>query len=397
MFLVALPIGAVVLTSDAGAAVALGLLLPVMQDLLGGGGSVHISPSDVILVLIFLRLLLEGSRTRQLAELRALRPVRLPLLQYLVFVLILLALHFDGAGILKTLQRFELLGLPLLAGAFIALRGQETRFLKAYIVGSTVLAVVWPVLHNTSFGAEFQKNPVGQVIANAVLILISVRQLRRFLPCLPLLAIGLGLTASRGAVVSVAAGLVVLSLYSFATNPRVAVARSLALVVAGAVAYGLLPASTQSRLTTFSTSSVTAASYPILAREAYARDAGRIISAHPWTGIGVGNYLTTSLVYGSTTDPHDVILLQAAEGGYLFAVSFVLLVLGALVCLWHLRGNWLAPAAAAVMAATVAHGLVDVYWVRVTPVLSWTLLGIVMAQASAHRLRLTANPAAADG
>ena len=37
----------------------------------------------------------------------------------------------------------------------------------------------------------------------------------------------------------------------------------------------------------------------------------------------------------------------------------------------------LAPVAAGVLVATVAHGLVDVYWVRVTPVLGWLLVGMV--------------------
>ena len=37
----------------------------------------------------------------------------------------------------------------------------------------------------------------------------------------------------------------------------------------------------------------------------------------------------------------------------------------------------LAPVAAGVLVATAAHGLVDVYWVRVTPVLGWLLVGMV--------------------
>jgi hypothetical protein len=34
------------------------------------------------------------------------------------------------------------------------------------------------------------------------------------------------------------------------------------------------------------------------------------------------------------------------------------------------------PAAAGVLIATVAHGLVDVYWVRGTPILGWLLVGM---------------------
>ena len=45
--------------------------------------------------------------------------------------------------------------------------------------------------------------------------------------------------------------------------------------------------------------------------------------------MGVGNYLAGSATnLTQATDPHDVILLEAAEGGYIFAASFILLVVG---------------------------------------------------------------------
>ena len=72
-----------------------------------------------------------------------------------------------------------------------------------------------------------------------------------------------------------------------------------------------------------------------------------------------------------------MLLLQAAEGGYVLAAAFVLLILGSVLALYRMRAVELAPAAAAVLVATFAHGLVDVYWVRVTPVLSWLLVGMV--------------------
>ena len=43
--------------------------------------------------------------------------------------------------------------------------------------------------------------------------------------------------------------------------------------------------------------------------------------------------------------------------------------------LFRLRRIALAPAAAAIVVSTAAHGLVDVYWVRGTPVLGWLLVG----------------------
>jgi len=92
----------------------------------------------------------------------------------------------------------------------------------------------------------------------------------------------------------------------------------------------------------------------------------------------------------SSTDPHDVVLLQAAEGGWAFAGSFVVLVLGGVLALIRLRRVDLAPAALGVLIATVAHGLVDVYWVRGTPVLSWLLVGMVCA--GAYRARVGPAP-----
>ena len=100
--------------------------------------------------------------------------------------------------------------------------------------------------------------------------------------------------------------------------------------------------------------------------------------------MGVGNYLINSSVGASTTDPHEVILLQAAEGGYGFAAAFLILIFGASAVLYRMRLLDLAPAAAAVLLATFIHGLVDVYWVRGTPVLSWLLLGMVCGMY-AHR------------
>ena len=59
-----------------------------------------------------------------------------------------------------------------------------------------MLAVVSP-LHD--FGV--QKNPVGQMIANAILLIVAVQKLRALLPLLLILVPGLFLTQSRGALV----------------------------------------------------------------------------------------------------------------------------------------------------------------------------------------------------
>jgi hypothetical protein len=149
------------------------------------------------------------------------------------------------------------------------------------------------------------------------------------------------------------------------------------------VIYQSLPSDVTARLTSFTGASGSSGAYNIDVRFQYARDAEQLIAAHPWTGIGVGNYLAGDAASGTqTTDPHDVILLEAAEGGYGFAASFVLLIGGAAFALRRLRRVELAPAAVAVLLATAAHGLVDVYWVRGTPVLGFLVVGMACGLAA---------------
>ena len=152
-------------------------------------------------------------------------------------------------------------------------------------------------------------------------------------------------------------------------------------VVLAALAFGtfvLLPAALQARLTTFSPGTGSPGAYALSIRQQYRTDAEHIIAAHPLVGIGVGNYYAGNPYRGTpTTDPHDVLLLQAAEGGYLFAVSFVLLIFGCVLALGKMRNVDIAPAAVGVLLATAVHGLVDVYWVRGTPIFSWLLVGMV--------------------
>jgi ABC-type amino acid transport system permease subunit len=66
----------------------------------------------------------------------------------------------------------------------------------------------------------------------------------------------------------------------------------------------------------------------------------------------------------------------------------VILIIGTSLALLRLRHTDLAPAAVGLLVATAAHGLVDVYWVRGTPVLSWLLVGMASACAyQAHHER----------
>jgi hypothetical protein len=373
------------------AAVLLGASIPALQDLTGDRLGLHVAASDVVLVLFAIRLFADAAVSRNLPILRALRPVRFPVVQYACVIGLLLVAHPGLIPVLKSAQRLELIVLPLLIGAAVAFRNDHMLVLRVYVFATTALAVIWPVLDSLGLQGQLQKNPTGQLIANAILLLVAVRDLRPLVLCMPVLVTGLALTASRGAIISLVLGIAVIAVMYRSHNLRVIVARSVLVVVAAIVVYQWLPTEVRSHVTNYSSQVNTASSYPIYVREEYRHDAERIIAAHPWTGVGVGNYLAGNFATGtSTEDPHNVVLLQAAEGGYVFAVSFFLLIAGAAFALWRLRFVYLAPAAAGVLIATVMHGLVDVYWVRGTPVLSWLLVGMVCGLAAKRRLESSA-------
>jgi len=298
---------------------------------------------------------------------------------------LLLFVHSGPGNFAKSGQRFELFLLPLVIGAYAALKGRHIPLLQAYIVATTVLAVLWPF-----DDLNFQKNPVGQMIANAILLLVGVPALRRLLPLLVLLVPGLFLTQSRGAIVGAVIGVVVLLLVQ-GFRHRSLLARGFALAVLAVGMFALMPPELQERVTTFSAKGNSRAAWALRFRQDYYyRDAKRIISEHRWTGVGVGNYReAVSFSQVPAGDPHQVLLLQAAEGGYLLAATFVLLVVGAIVALRRMRQVDVAAAAAAVLAATVAHGMVDVYWVRGTPVLGWLLVGMACGGLALLRQRET--------
>lgn len=388
LFLVGIPVALaaafLVFASSKLAAVLLGASIPEIQDVTGGHLGLHVAASDVVLVLVAARLFADAAVSqRRLGILGAVRPVRAAFVQYGWLILVLLVLHFGFGSAVKSVQRLELLVLPLLAGVFLALRRDHMLVLRAYVLAATLLAVVWPVLNSHGLAGQFDKNTTGQLVACAILLLVAVRGLRRLLICMPLLVLGLALTASRGSVLAVAVGVAVLSVMLGGRSRQMLIARTVMILVLGVVVYQFLPGDVTAHLTDFSGAGSSSNAYNIDIRYQYDHDAEALIAAHPWTGIGVGNYLAGSAADGTqTTDPHDVILLEAAEGGYLFAASFLLLIGGAALALWRLRRVELAPAAAAVLLATVAHGLVDVYWVRGLPVLGFLLVGMVCGLAA---------------
>jgi O-Antigen ligase len=359
--------------------VLLGASIPLIGTLTGGAGF-NLAPSDLLLLLAGAAVFFQAVATDSLPGFGALRTVRGPVLQYSVFMVLLLSAHFGVADFLKTGQRFELFLLPLVVGAFAAATDRHLSLLKAYVIAATAVAVVWPLDHGLG-----QKNPVGQMIANALLLLVAVRGLRRYAPLAFILVPGLLLTGSRGAVLASLIGLVLI--VAFQTGrARGVTPRVLLVAVCGIAVFFVLPTALQTRLTTLAPGEGSASAYSIKIRQQFSAAAKVVIHEHPWVGVGVGDYRAPGAPPGSPPqDPHNVLLLQAAEGGYGFELSFMILVAGIALALYRTRAAELAAAAAAILLSTVAHGFVDVYWARATPVLGWTLVGMACAMASKAR------------
>lgn len=371
----ALPLFVWLVERPAAAVVPLFAAIPIMYDLTGGRGGFHLAVSDVLLSVAFAGIVLGGMLAGAVPSAQVLKPVKSPVLQYAVVLAILLTVHLGLKDAAQTGQRLELFAIPLVVGAFTVLAGKELPALKAYIVGASVLAVLWAVSHDAILG---QKNPIGQMIGNALLLLVGLPQLRRYAPFGLVLIPGLLLTGSRGAVVGTVVGLVVI--LALQSRSRMLFKRLALVAFVGFVAYALVPVSLQQRLTNYSAGTGSQASYANRYRQEYARDAEHLIAKHPVVGVGVGNYVAGSARdLTLVTDPHNVLLLQAAEGGIAFALSFVVLIGGVALALRRMSSVPIAPVAAGVFLATFVHGLVDVYWVRGTPVLGWLLVGMACA------------------
>lgn len=388
LVLALLPAAALLATRPAFAAILGVGLIPLAPEAVPDF-PIKVSVPDVLLLVAVLGGLLVVRREQW----RRLKPLVPFVIAYAAVLLVVLAVTPGAAAFVNATQRMQILLVPLVVGGVLLGRQNLQRALTLYVVTATVLAAAWSA-DLIPDAVSFQKNPVGQFIAGALLVITAQPGQRWRLLLVPPLAWGLFQTESRGAILALLVGLVVL----FLARPGADRLRSAAVLVpiflVLGVVYTSLPDDVQSRTTTFTVQddgTRTEAEYTIRIREAYRDDALEIIRANPYTGVGIGNYVAGVATDGTLSrDPHNVLLLEAAEGGLPLAAGFMVLIGGSLVVVWRRRRDTpLAPLALAVQASIVSHGLVDVYWVRGTPLLGWVLVGAVLADA--HRRRRAAG------
>jgi hypothetical protein len=377
-----LPAAVLLLTAPTTAAVAAVGLLPLAPDLLGGG-PVRLSIPDVLLLLAVVGTAAAGLRFGAATTLRV--PVGL----YAGVLAVAVASHPDLGALVNAGQRLQIVLMSLIVGAVVLDEKAREVALSMYVMTATLLGLAWTA-KIVPEALAFQKNPVGQYLAGALLVLLATPGHRGRLVAVVPLSIGLLSTESRGAIMGLVVGMMLLVLGRPGMSRLRGAATLVPFVLLLGAVFATLPDEVQQRTTTLSASDSSAATsgqYTIKIREEYRNDALEVVRDHPILGVGIGNYLTGDPEKGTLTDdPHNVLLLEAAEGGLPLAASFSLLLVGSGVACWRRRRlTPLAALALAVQGATVAHGLLDVYWVRGTPVLGWILVGAALADAQRRR------------
>lgn len=368
-------------------------LLPVQHALVGSEGSAAIvSPADTLFLLsaagLFPLLTLRDEwRTR-------LRASQAPLLfaaPFLAWLVVVLAAHPSGHSAFKTLTAVEITVFPLVLGASVLDRRHAPIAMGGFVLIALPLAMLW--ITSSDFGFSGNKNGAGQFLSVAVLLAIVLATGHPWRYALvAVLFVGMLFTASRGAVIGTAIGaIVLLTVRGLGSWRRTAIA-AVTLTALVVIGFNTVPATVQARLVAVlhangSTNGPTDANlskvqlqtnYNLKIRTHYREDAYSLIRQHPILGVGTGNYITGS---GPTItlDPHNLLLRTAAEGGYPNTTFFLLFVGGASVLVFRrLRVSPWAGPALAVQAATLTHGLVDVYWIRGIPVLGWLLVGMAL-------------------
>lgn len=313
------------------------------------------------------------SRDRQIrAVLTNLRPTLAGLVPFGAVVALNVAVHPGETSLLRSVQRLGLVVIPLLCGALLWRLGVGRSAARLFVLAAALSAVFWIVTGLKASGTVLgvQKNPAGQFMVDAVLLLLAVPGLfkRVYLP-VGLLLVGILFTESRGAVLGLVVGLFVLVTTQAAGDRRTAhrVARAGVLAVILGAGFFALPAGAEAHLTNSSRS----ANYTIEVRTSYWSKAWDEAVSHPWTGDGIGN----------VSDPENVVLLTAAEGGLPLVIGLLALIWALVLAGVRTRQPW-GTAAACLIVATFTHGLVDVFWVRNTTEVAWLCLGIALASAA---------------
>ncbi len=355
--------------------IAAGLALPWIYGV--GIGPITLSISDVMLLGSLPGILLCGEM-RQRHDKRGRVGVVPALFALYAAVALFVYLQFPVSTSLLTIAtRSVMVLVPFACGVALANSERVLRaFLHAYVASCAALAAVWLTSFGSPAVAGINKNPGGQMLAGAILVgVVIVKKPALRTGLVLLLGGGLAATGSRGAVVGLMAGCLVLFVLHSETRRRMS--RLGQFLVSGLIAFALgYFGRTQSAFLDRSLSNETLDQRALLRADALER-----WHANP-IGNGVGTYVpqVAQLSQLRSNDPHNVFVLCLYEGGIPLLVAFVLLCLvPVFLVIRRSRFSWIHALAVAVPVSLLVRSYFDIYWVRATPTLCWVILGAALA------------------
>jgi O-antigen ligase len=338
-----------------------------------GGASLNLSGSDVLTVAgtaVALPLLRADMRTTR-------RLLWIALLFEAVLLLTVVA-HPNEKSIFEWLHRLFLVGGSITIGAVLGRARRANAAVVTFLVLTTTLAVVAvgeALVHGFAPAQPFglQKNFVGSMAASAVLIaLVRPAWLRlsdnQVHSIAVLCAAGLLASRSRGAMLALAAALLVVAVRQKRLSSRSMIAVA---VVTPLVIFTVVSLSHEAGQHQINS---------LTARADYSALAYREWHMSPVFGQGLRFFNQPGALLQS--DAHNVIATTLAEGGVVGLVALALLVGLTLVALWRLPPE-IGALALAFVAGRFIHGLFDIYWVAATTTLPWLIVGIVCGTADA--------------
>ena len=344
-----------------------------------GGGAVDLSGSDAVIIAAT-ALILPSLVGRPLP--RAVGLLLLVLAGYLVVVLVTVTFHPSPRSLVEVFHRSMMVGGSLLIGHEVVRRGHAALALRLLLAVSLTIAVstlVVSVGNGFAIAQPFglQKNYIGSLLATVLLVGLSAYPAfeldnRWRVPMLCLLALGLLAAHSRGAVLAVLAGLLIMAVRSRSRHRTVV---RIAVVVASA---GLAVFLGHSIAAQYELRQTSGNSLDSLSQRTNVEEATRRLWAeHPVTGVGL-KYFRTGLYGKADQAANNVVDEALAETGLVGTAGFIVFAVGSLTVLAKASGPY-ATAALVVVAARFVHGQVDIFWTSGTAALPWLIAGMAIS------------------
>jgi hypothetical protein len=347
-------------------------MVPFQQDL--GGLPVKIAIAELNLALLVPCLVL------QLGKFPISSRLIVPSIFYLLFCLIVSLDSLDRTALVSLAQM--VLYLIVAVGVFAQAEREPQEFYWCFdcLVLITTLFAIAGLATNFQF-LEIHKNGWGASLSLALIVAFEMwqnaedsRRKKWLMIAVGILSLALILTVSRGGWLAAMTGITVLLALrrDWATIVRLA----MIVVPVAALGWMLLPEDLQQYSVGFESSREN-----IRLRWESVNLAMYVWQESPWTGSGVG--------LRKEYDATNVALMVLAETGVIGLMLFALIHVNTAVFVWQshkwLPSNSIAfscvALGGALLAARLAHGMVDHYWSRGAILAAWAAVGIAISVA----------------